>query len=197
MLIYTPRSGSTSILKYFSKLKPNYSCYNEPWFSWMQENLYKEVIDYQQVVSKENVFVKSTLKLLPVPIEQIMDDFDKVIFLLRKNKKDQIESAALVTKENGYLNYNKRKYWVESIDPLEYKQINERYEFLNETIIKASQDFNKPIYFYEDLYHGDFTQLFNDLELWYDEDAFNEFLDIKNKYRMVDNLETKKHKTLI
>lgn len=197
ILIYTPRSGSTSILKYFSKLKPYYSCYNEPWFDWMQENLYNEVIDYQQVISNENVFVKSALKTLPVPLEQIIKDFDKVIFLLRRNKQEQVESAALVTMEGGYLNYKKRKYWVDSIDKNDLNRLNDRYDILNDTIHKASQDFNKTLYYYEDLYHGDFTPLFNELEIHHDVDVFNEFLHIEKKYRLEDEMETKNNKTLL
>lgn len=197
ILIYTPRSGSTSILKYFSKLKPDYSCYNEPWFDWMRENLYKEVIDYQQVISKDNVFVKSAIKTLPVPLEQIIMDFDKVIFLLRRNKQDQIESAALLTRENSYLNYTKRKYWVDSINEEEFNHLNDRYDTLNDIIVKASQDFNKTLYYYEDLYHGDFSPLFNELDIHHDEEVFNKFLHVKNKYRLKNEMETKRDKTLL
>ena len=197
ILIYTPRSGSTSILNYFSKIKPEYSCYNEPWFSWMQENLYKEVIDYQKVISQDNVFVKTTLKMLPVSLEQVTKDFDKVIFLLRRNKKEQVESAALVTIENAYLNYNKRQYWVESIEENEINRLNDRYDFLNQSLIKASQDFNKSLYYYEDLYNGDFTPLFNELGIEYNEEVFNEFLNLNKRYRIDEDLETKKNKTLL
>ena len=197
ILIYTPRSGSTSILKYFSKLNPNYSCYNEPWFDWMQENLYKQTINYKQVIELPNVFIKSTLKTLPVSLEQITKDFDKVIFLLRKNKQEQIESAELVTKESNYLNYSKRKYWIYSIDEDSLIKLSKRYDILNNTIINASRDFNKTLYYYEDLYYGDFTPLFNELEIPYDTNVFNEFLHIEKKYRLEDEMKTKKNKTLL
>jgi hypothetical protein len=46
---------------------------------------YHRLVDYKDVISISNLFVKSTLKTLCVPMEQVMKDFDKVIFLLRRN----------------------------------------------------------------------------------------------------------------
>ena len=46
LLLYTPRCGSTSILKYFEKIKTEYECFNEPWFEWMVENI-SEIKTYQ------------------------------------------------------------------------------------------------------------------------------------------------------
>jgi len=196
-LIYTPRSGSTSILKYFQKTKPDFKCYNEPWFDWMQKNLYNEDISYQKIISIENVFIKSAYKTLPVSLEQIIKDFDKVVFLLRKNKKEQVESAALLGRENDFLNHSKRKYWVESIDEEEREIIDNRYDFLNETLTKCAIDNNKAIFYYEDLYYGSFDDFFKEMELPFNQEVFYEFLNKKNRYRENEEMESKKTKTII
>jgi hypothetical protein len=196
-LIYTPRSGSTSILKYFQKVKPDYVCYNEPWFEWMQKNLYNEDITYEKVISMDNVFIKSAFKTLPVSLEQIIKDFDKVIFLLRRNKKEQVESAALLSRQNDFLNYTKRKYWVESINEEEREIINNRYDFLNETLIKCAIDNNKKLFYYEDLYYNSFDDFFKEMELPFNREVFDEFLNKKHRYRENEEIESKKTKTII
>jgi hypothetical protein len=195
-LIYTPRSGSTSILKYFQKVKPDYVCYNEPWFEWMQKNLYNEDITYEKVISMDNVFIKSAFKTLPVSLEQIIKDFDKVIFLLRRNKKEQVESAALLSRQNDFLNYTKRKYWVDSINDEERTFFEDRYDFLNDTLTNCALKNNKKIFYYEDLYYGSFNEFFNEMELPFNEFAFNEHLNIKNRYRE-DEIVSKDKKTII
>jgi hypothetical protein len=196
-LIYTPRSGSTSILKYFQKVMPNFKCYNEPWFEWMQQNLYNEDINYQKIISIDNVFIKSAYKTLPVSLEQINKDFDKLIFLLRRNKKEQVESAVLLSRQNDFLNYSKRKYWVESIEEEEKQIIEDRYHFLNETLTKFAIDNDKKIFYYEDLYYDSFDDFFNEMELPFNEEAFDEFLNKKHRYREDVEIETKKNKTLL
>ena len=196
-LIYTPRSGSTSILKYFQKVKPEYTCYNEPWFDWMQKNLYNEDISYEKVISMENIFIKSAYKTLPVSLNQINNDFDKIIFLLRKNKKEQVESAALLSRQNDFLNYSKRKYWVESIEEEQKQIIEDRYDFLNETLTNFALSNDKKIFYYEDLYYGSFNDFFNEIELPFNQEAFDLFLNKKHRYREDVEIETKKNKTLL
>jgi hypothetical protein len=195
-LIYTPRSGSTSILKYFQKVKPDYVCYNEPWFEWMQKNLYNKGITYENVISMENVFIKSAFKTLPVSLEQIIKDFDKVVFLLRRNKKEQVESAVLLGRQNDFLNYSKRKYWVDSINDEERSIFEDRYDFLNNTLTKCALENNKKIFYYEDLYYGNFDDFFTEIGLPFNEFAFNEHLNIKNRYRE-DEIVSKDKKTII
>ena len=196
ILIYTPRCGSTSILKYFEKLKPEYKCYNEPWFDWMVDNVHKSKIDYSNIASQEDVFVKSALKTLSVPIETIVNDFDKVIFLLRKNKKEQVESSILAHNESSFTNYKKRKYNISSITNEELELIGDRYDYLNNTLTQWSIDFSKPLFYYEDLYYGSFDALFNELDLEYNEEVFNQFLNTSNRYRDGEIL-SKDKKTLI
>jgi hypothetical protein len=149
----------------------------------MHENLYKEKISYEQIVSLDNVFIKSAFKTLPVPLEKIIQDFDKVIFLLRRNKTEQVESAILLTRENDFLNYSKKKYWIDSIDDVDRQTFGDRYDFLNETLTKCAIDNNKKIFYYEDLYYGSFNEFFAEMELPFNQEAFDEYLDITHRYK--------------
>jgi hypothetical protein len=186
LLLYTPRSGSTSILKYFQKLKPNYECFNEPWFEWMVKNVHKNEIQYLDLISKNNIFVKSAYKTLPVSLETIVKDFDKIIILLRKNHKEQVESSILTHKEQNFLNHKPRKYNIYNINNSEFEEASDRYMFLNETIGNFALKNNLPIFYYEDLYYGDFTPLFNELNIEYDMEQYDAYLNVSNKYRIGD-----------
>jgi hypothetical protein len=195
-LIYTPRTGSTSLLKYFAKLKPNYVCYNEPWFSWAKKNVHTENTEYNELIKNNNLFIKSTLSTLPCSLDTIISDFHKVIFLLRKDFKSQLESAILVNKEMSYLNTTKRKYNIHNITENEVEQYGERINNNIQKIKTTSNEYNIPLFYYEDLYYGDFQPIFDELEIEYNQEYYDEYLNISNKYR-IGNTDIKNHKTLI
>jgi hypothetical protein len=196
LLLYTPRSGSTSILKYFEKIKTEYECFNEPWFGWMVENVHKNENEYSDLITKENIFVKSAYKTLPVSLNILLNDFDKIVILLRKNQKEQVESSIIVHKEESFLNIVPRKYNLYNITDDEFQTTYDRYGFLNETLNNFATLNNLPIFYYEDLYYGNFNSLFNELEIEYNELYYKEFLDTTNKYRIGD-IVTKKTNSLI
>lgn len=195
-LIYTPRTGSTSLLKYFAKLKPNYICYNEPWFLWAKKNVHTENTEYNELIKNDNLFIKSTISTLPHSLDTIIYDFDKVIFLLRKDFKSQLESAILVNQEMSYLNYTKRKYNIHNITEGEIEQYGEIINNNIQKIKTASNTYNLPLFYYEDLYYGDFQPIFDELEIEYNQKYYDEYLNISNKYR-IGNMDIKNHKTLI
>lgn len=183
-LIYTPRSGSTSILRYFEKQKPNFKCYGEPWFEWMQKNHYKKSISYEEVLENENVFVKSAYKTLPVSLDTIKKDFDKVIFLLRRDIKSQVESNAILQKKSDYLNYSKRGYNLNIVSEEDIQHIEDRIKYTNEILINYSIKNNIKVFYYEDLFFKDFSPFFNELQLEYEKELFNEILNKDKKYRI-------------
>lgn len=196
LLLYTPRSGSTAILKYFEKIKTEYKCFNEPWFEWMVENVHKNKNEYVDLITKQNIFVKSAYKTLPVSLDTLLTDFDKIVILLRKNQKEQVESSILVHKEESFLNNTPRNYNLHNITDAEFQTTYDRYSFLNETLFNFGTLNNLPIFYYEDLYYGNFNPLFNELEIEYNELYYKEFLDTTNKYRISDII-TKKTNSLI
>ena len=196
LLLYTPRSGSTAILKYFEKIKTEYKCFNEPWFEWMVENVHKNKNEYVDLITKQNIFVKSAYKTLPVSLDTLLTDFNKIVILLRKNQKEQVESSILVHKEESFLNNTPRNYNLYNITDDEFQTTYDRYSFLNETLFNFGTLNNLPIFYYEDLYYGDFQPLFDELELEYNNLYYKEFLDTTNKYRIGDII-SKKTNTLI
>jgi len=192
ILIYIPRSGSTSILKYFSKLKPEYECISDPWFEWMNENVHFRKYQYDELILKENVFIKVTYKKLPVSITRIVKDFDKVIFLLRRGVKEQIESMVFATITQSFTDTSKKKYW----DGVDSPEMVDDFIFLTETFQTWANVYDKPLFYYEDLFYGDFDLIFKELGIGFDERYFNEYLNKLNRYRE-GTLEQNNEKRLI
>jgi hypothetical protein len=155
-----------------------------------------KILSYEDVILEENVFIKSTYKTLPVSVDQAVNDFDKTIILLRKNITEQIESSIITHNERSFLDTSCRKYFLEDISEDEYEHTLDRFKFLNDMFNEQSKRHNIPIFYYEDLYYGDFTPLFNELDIEYKVDDFNEFLNISKRYR-IGTLEPKKNKTII
>lgn len=197
LLLYTPRSGSTSILSYFKRLKPEYECYNEPWFWWMISTEYGGVRnEYGDLIAKPNLFVKSAYKTFPVRIKRAVEDFDKVILLTRRNQKEQIESAVLAAMNTNYGDRTRRKYKTYTIPQQIYADTRDRYRYMNRRFKEIGEKYNLPIFYYEDLFYGDFNRLFEELGIEYHPIHFAEILDNSNRYR-VGIEEIKKTKTLI
>lgn len=198
LLLYTPRCGSTSVLKYFEKSKPEYECFNEPWYEWMIEHYHKKKYTYEELVSKENVFIKSSYRTFPRPFEKALEDFDKVLILLRKDKEKQLESYILTHKQEAFLDYSKKRYWVDSITSDEWLYFRELYEESLKGLSDFSSQYKVPTYWYEDLYFNSFAPLFKELNLDYNQDYYREFLDISKKYRIEgEDIRNKKVTSLI
>ena len=136
LLLYTPRCGSTSILNYFCKVNNNnYKCYNEPWFEWMIQKEYNNIrINYDELITEQNIFVKCTYKTIPVSIDQAILDFDKVVFLLRRNIKDQVESSIIAHSDGSFLDRSKKIYNIFNLTDDDYSINIERLNFLNKTL---------------------------------------------------------------
>ena len=186
LLLYAPRCGSTSILKYFEKSKVEYKCFNEPWYEWMVENHHKERYVYEELISKENIFVKSSYRTFPLPFEKALEDFDKVLILLRKDRKRQLESYIVTHKQRAFLDYSRRGYWVDSITEEEWSYFTKSYEEGINRLLDFSSKHRVPIYWYEDLYFDSFDPLFKELDLEYNQGYYEEFLSTSKKYRIED-----------
>ncbi len=62
-MLYYPRSGSTSIIRYYEKIRPNYKIINQPWTPLISKLEDRRKISYNEIISYENVLVKSTIPL--------------------------------------------------------------------------------------------------------------------------------------
>jgi len=186
MLIAEPRTGSTSLGKYFFKVKPKYSVYLEPF------NILKhESIPYSDVLKHDDCFIKQLYKQIPSEYNNItryefydivFNDFDKIVFLSRKNLEKQSESfsSALVSdKWEGQYMYDEKKDSQKLELSLKVLQDvkNEMHQLAE---IKQSK-----IFYYEDLFYNkeNMLKFLNEIECPYNERYFNDYLDISKKYR--------------
>ena len=197
-MLYTPRCGSTSILRYFEKIKPEFEIINQPWSSAVSKIENRKQLKYSDIIKKNNIFVKSTINIifeLKFSIKNIKDNFDKIIILDRKDNEEQLKSYSHAEKHQSFLESS--KYLLDNnVDSNLYQTCN--YFLLREKgeIEFLIKELNAKLFYYEDLYYGNFTDLFNYLEIDYVEEHFEKLLNINNKYRLNDSL-TKKIKSLI
>jgi hypothetical protein len=197
LMLYTPRSGSTSILKYYAKINPEYTIVSQPWSNLVSELEIQNKVDYNQIVSNKNTFIKSSIGLFfykQIPYEIVKQDFDKIFVLSRKNHKEQTESFAHATKHNSFLEDN--KYLIDGNLDFFIDEMDKTLTGEKNRIHELEGNLNAKVFYYEDLYYNSFEELFNYLEIEYDEELFKEFLDIKNRYRL-DDVNVKKNKSLL
>jgi hypothetical protein len=121
-----------------------------------------------------------------MPFKKALEDFDKVLILLRRDKEKQLESYILTHKQEAFLDYSKKRYWVDSITSDEWLYFRELYEESLKELSDFSSQYKVPTYWYEDLYFNSFDPLFKELNLDYNQDYYQEFLDISKKYRIED-----------
>jgi hypothetical protein len=196
LLLYSPRSGTNSIGDYFMRHNPNYVYYNQPFSSYVNESIKK--YPYKECISNSNVFIKSEITNfinLKITKDQLVKDFDKILTVSRRDKKNQAISYILAEKNKNFLNKNKRKYFLGDISEETLKRV-ETYLNKSDELLEDFKDITTSHFLYEDLFYGDFYKLFEYLELEYTEKDFNEILNNSNKY-MYGEIPSKKIKTLI
>ena len=199
-MLYYPRSGSTSILRYFEKLKPEYTIINQPWSPLVAQLESRLKISYSEIISHKDVLVKSTIPLFlskDIPPETIQNDFDKIFILIRRNKEEQIESYITATKNKSFLDHTPTNYWIgEYNEDTVTKKIKSEIEASEEIANFIKNKLNVPLFYYEDLYYNNFDELFGYLGIEKNDVYFNEFLNISKKYK-IKSLEQKNNKTLL
>lgn len=196
LILYTARSGTNSIADYFLKQNPKYEYFNQPFAKYYEKGMRKST--YSECLEFENVLVKSEIssfKKLSISKEQILKDFDKVMLISRKNKREQAISYIIAGSYKNYLEKKQRNYYVEGLDEELIKEV-EQYQTEQHELLEEYRDPAFPYFYYEDLYYGDFADLLKYLEIKYISADFDEILSNKNKYRHKD-LRSKAVKTLV
>jgi hypothetical protein len=199
LMLYYPRSGSTSIIRYYEKIRPDYKIINGPWSPLVSQIEERIKISYDEIISYENVLVKSTIPLFlskNISPEIIKKDFDKIFILIRKNKEEQIDSYVMATKTNSFLEYNPKSYWTDGYNDDDTNKIRLEIEASDEIANFIQSKLDVPLFYYEDLYYDNFDSLFEYLEIEKDEKYFDEFLSRDKRYK-ANTLDTKNNKTLI
>ena len=197
-MLYTPRCGSTSILRYFKKIKPEFEIINQPWSSAVSKLENRKHLKYSDIIKKNNIFVKSTISVLfelKFSITNIKNNFDKIIILDRKDNKEQLKSYSHAEKHQSFLESS--KYLLDNnIDSNLYEMCDDMLIKEKNKIEFLKKELNAELFYYEDLYYGNFDKLFSSLEIDYVEEYYKMFLDIKNRYRLNDS-DIKTKKTLL
>jgi len=182
LILYVPRSGTNSITDYFLKQQPNYEYFNQPFTLYKETGIKK--IRYEECIKYENVLVKSDINsfnLLKINKQKIINDFDKVLLISRKNKRNQAISYIDAENNKNFLNKTKRKYYLDGISKERIKELEERFTNLENVLFELKDPLFR-FFYYEDLFYGDFYELFNYLNINHIDEDFKNILDNSNKY---------------
>jgi hypothetical protein len=169
-IIGLPRCGTTALYFFIrGHLNENYRCENEPWnkkryVEFTDECFYKLVINdtvENQLVDDETIYDFTY---------DIINKFDKIIFLRRKNVEGMKNSLA---HQLIYIGFGNEKY--------RNKFANQYYEKWIPIFEKISE--NKKVYFYEDLYtdyvNNDILEVCEYIGIKFDKKIWEKYMDIK------------------
>ena len=195
LVLYTARSGTNHICDYFLRQNPNYKYFNQPFTTYQEDGIVR--VSYEDCIKHDNVLIKSAVAIfekLNISKEQVLSDFDKVLLISRKDKKEQAISYIIASNTKNFLDKNKRGYYVEGIDEEFLNEIEELKIKQHNRLLSFVDSYSR-FFYYEELYYGDFSELFEYLDIKFIQKDFDDILDIKNKYRRED-LRSKATKTL-
>ena len=154
-LISLPRTGSTSISKYYKSINKDMVVIDEP-FNLVVNN---PTILYNDLIKNKNLFIKTMYGDNPLEFEnmsakefvlKLIDDFDLVLFLTRRNIKEHTESYVQALQTSKWAS----SYVYDSKFNTLYDKVESKLNKLNLELIQTCNELNKPLYFYEDLYNS-------------------------------------------
>lgn len=183
LILYVTRSGSNSIAKYFMAQNPEFKYFNQPWSLYNKEGITKYT--YRECLSYENVLVKCeifSLKNIEIDKKTIVEDFDKIVLLSRKNKNEQAVSFVVANSKKKFINSDKLKYFIDGMDKELIKDIETLLSEKEGTLKKYQNDKSR-LFFYEDLFYGNFDELLAFLNLKYIQKDYDLYLNINNRYK--------------
>ena len=193
-----PRSGSTVLLKAIAKI---YNCraITEPWLKATYHKRQSE--DFLEERKVKNVVIKSMASQVPSDgkYEDRLDihtrfakQFDIVICLGRKNKKEQVESFVHAIKINTGPNEWHGKYtFNNNILDEDYIQYGNQYDSHMSDLKLLAENLGKEIIWYEDLFSGNVEivdKCLKSLPSNISYDNLKEYIDPKLKYRVSDKI---------
>lgn len=213
LLLATPRSGSTSLIKFIDShiSLSNYKMIIEPFNKVVHPN--NRLINTLYCTNESDSILIKNLFLIgndEYPIESFNNVyeyfdwcysyFDKIIALDRKDKIAQSESFVVnetIWRENGIDWHTQKVYDLNRIDTSFLNTMIDRYIESSEVLHKISKSQNLPIFYYEDIFIEHNIDVVKNileyLELDFILENYNEF--ILSPYRRVrvdlDNLKNK------
>ncbi len=194
-LISLPRTGSTSISRYYKSINKDVVVIDEP-FNLVVNN---PTILYDNLLKNDNLFIKTMYGDNPLEFEnmsakefvlKLIDDFDLVLFLTRKNIKEHTESYVQALQTSKWAS----NYVYDSKFNKLYDEVESKLKKLNLEFIETCDELNKSMYLYEDLYDPlkkeNIIQFLYLMGCNYNKEIFNRFLDTSNKYRATPTYKT-------
>lgn len=197
-MLYSPRSGTNSICDYFLKQNPDYIYLNQPWSPYQEKEIKLKKEKYEDCLKYDKVLIKSEISAfenLKISYDNVLSDFDKIILMARRNKKEQATSSLIAQYNTNFLSKVKRKYFIDSITD---NEMEFSISYLNncDTIFEKLRLIGCKQFYYEDLYYNNFDEIFQFLNIKLIEEDFENILNIKNKY-FLGEWESKKEKSLL
>ena len=194
-LISLPRTGSTSISRYYKSINKDVVVIDEP-FNLVVNN---PTIIYDNLIKNKNLFIKTMYGDNPLEFKnmsakefvlKLINDFDLVVFLTRKNIKEHTESYVQALQTSKWTS----SYVYDSKFNTLYDKVESKLNKLNLELIQTCNELNKPLYFYEDLYNSlkkeNIIEFLYLIGCNYDKAIFNIFLNTSNKYRVTPTYKT-------
>jgi hypothetical protein len=189
LIIGVPRSGTTSFLYCFYD---NFEIYNEPTNTIIRKDYSTE--KFMAMIKRNNIVVKTMADQIPFDyperesnsssmkfFSEIIPFFDKIILLDRKDVKSQLESYIRMVNQR-------------TDNPDVLKGAIKHFYLNKFNIRELSEQYNLPIFYYEDIFYGDSKDVFKKLDIPLDWVNL-EFLDRKYKYQ--GNIHFQKPKTIL
>jgi hypothetical protein len=154
---------------------------------------------YNDLIKNQNLFIKTMYGDNPLEFEnmsakefvlKLINDFDLVLFLTRKNIKEHTESYVQALQTSKWAS----NYVYDSKFDKLYNEIEVKLNKLNLEMIETCNELNKRLYFYEDLYNQstkeNIIEFLYSIGCNYNQEMFNTFLDISKKYRVTPTYKT-------
>lgn len=189
LIIGVPRSGTNSFLYCFDD---NFEIYNEPINTIIRKDYSTE--KFMAMIKRNNIVVKTMADQIPFDyperesnsssmkfFSEIIPFFDKIILLDRKDVKSQLESYTRMVEQRS--------------KDSEVLERGIKHFYLNKfNIREISEQYNLPIFYYEDIFYGDSEDIFKKLDIPLDWVNL-EYLDKKHKYQ--GNIHFQRPKTIL
>ena len=181
LVVHVKRSGSTTLCKGLSETL-GLKHYTSPFRPWIL-NQPKELQVYfnsKCILQTESIQYSNNL------LGSLIEGFNKVILLSRKNIRDAIESYAYInyhnTETHSYFNSHTSRYvWKKTPN---FEKSKSEILIQEKVLLELSTKYNIPITYYEDLYYDSQLNTLKDLKLNINEEEFaKKYLNPTNRQR--------------
>jgi hypothetical protein len=177
------------------------SCFSEPFHppftKYFKENFGYDFTKTDDIATIENLLIKTMISDDQYPQEEfekyedfldwLNKSFNKIIVLVRKDKRQQAESFA-VNYLNGETWHIPKIYDLHKVDKQFIKNVEELFIRQETTILNFAEKYNHPVFYYEDLFleHNieSAKKIFNHFNIEMDFNIYENYVDNKRRVRI-------------